>query len=481
MYGDILRVNKRTLCCLSIHTCLTFLLLFTASVFAQTPVTYYVDCTGGNDAYDGLTPASAWQSVEKANNALLKPGDALLFRRGCTWTNTNNGVYLNAKWQGADGNPITIGAYGTGDNPVLRADAAGSSQNQVNVLISGSYLLVENLKTTLINPYRDQTCPQADGSGVPKGWYVGVQITGSHNDLRNLEASALAVGVSTNDNTAHNRILSSYLHDLNALWRIDFRNGVMGAIGVLLHGDDNEVAYNLIERNYAGCEVKVSNPILANYSAPFEVYNANRNYIHHNKAYEHRKQIEMGHDSGHTTDDNVLAYNLFVSSRPSAKGPNLHTVGNPFGPVNRTQAYNNTIVLTGPDSEAIIASGGGTFRNNILVAELKAAYYGANTVESNNLYWDPKNSADTLPDPCVQSAGGGCSPLTAINVNDPLFINAGMPSGDYRLQPNSPAKNKGVIITTNDTKLQSILAVDLDGNPIPPGTAPTIGAYEIAP
>lgn len=49
------------------------------STFAAT-TTYYVDATDGNDLADGLTPATAWQTLSKANLAPLTPGDVLSFQ-----------------------------------------------------------------------------------------------------------------------------------------------------------------------------------------------------------------------------------------------------------------------------------------------------------------------------------------------------------------------------------------------------------------
>lgn len=51
--------------------------------------TYYVDSRGGNDARDGLTTATAWQTVAKVNqgppSASYRFGDTVLFRRGGAW------------------------------------------------------------------------------------------------------------------------------------------------------------------------------------------------------------------------------------------------------------------------------------------------------------------------------------------------------------------------------------------------------------
>jgi hypothetical protein len=47
----------------------------------------YVDHISGNDTADGVGPATAWQSLDKAAAALatLPPGAHLLFKRGGAW------------------------------------------------------------------------------------------------------------------------------------------------------------------------------------------------------------------------------------------------------------------------------------------------------------------------------------------------------------------------------------------------------------
>ena len=72
--------------------------------------TYYVS-PKGNDNNDGLTPATAFKTIEKVSNAdFLKEGDAVLFERGGTYRTTG---YLQTK------NGITYSAYGSGAKPKI--------------------------------------------------------------------------------------------------------------------------------------------------------------------------------------------------------------------------------------------------------------------------------------------------------------------------------------------------------------------------
>lgn len=59
---------------------------------------FYVDATGGSDLSDGLTPATAWQTVTKVNSTSLLQGDTVSFICTDTWNevltinNTNGGI-----------------------------------------------------------------------------------------------------------------------------------------------------------------------------------------------------------------------------------------------------------------------------------------------------------------------------------------------------------------------------------------------------
>ena len=76
--------------------------------------TYYVNQTGGSDANNGLSTGSAWKTIAKVNASSYAAGDSILFKRGETWREQ-----LRPPSSGSAGSPITFGAYGTGNAPII--------------------------------------------------------------------------------------------------------------------------------------------------------------------------------------------------------------------------------------------------------------------------------------------------------------------------------------------------------------------------
>ena len=93
--------------------CFIFLIIMiTSQTFAGS--IYYVDSTNGKDLNYGLSPETAWQNINKVNDWSFFPGDSILFKRGEIWREQ-----LNVSSSGIVGEPITFGAYGKGDKPII--------------------------------------------------------------------------------------------------------------------------------------------------------------------------------------------------------------------------------------------------------------------------------------------------------------------------------------------------------------------------
>ena len=109
------------------------------------PRAYHVDDNAGNDDRDGLSPASAWRTLEKVNQAPLKPGDRVVFRRGGQWRGQL------APRSGAAGASVTYGAFGTGARPVLLGSVAMDVPSDWRRLQDGLWATIDSEESLAVD------------------------------------------------------------------------------------------------------------------------------------------------------------------------------------------------------------------------------------------------------------------------------------------------------------------------------------------
>jgi hypothetical protein len=405
---------------------------------AATPLSgtaYYVDCTSGADTNSGTSPTSAWQSLGKANSAPLVPGASLLFKRGCTWTGT-----LTVSHSGTPSQPIIVGAYGSGALPTLQSNVGGTSI----VSLSGSYITVDSLMARAIAPTVEAGC-----QNNPKGWIEGFTFTsGAQNDtVQNSEATGAWAGVDVQNGAAHNQIVHDQLVDNTMMWPLTpGGNDDAGSFGITLHGDYTVVAHNTISGSHA-CSYDYGTD-----GSAVEVYGGQNNVIQDNVAVDDDAFTELGNSR---SANNTYAYNLYTSSLSDAIFVNTRGAGESFGPVYGTKVYNNTVYLTGSQSQGFVCFAGCnsqvlTMRNNIVDAAWKAGYADAPFDEDNDLFH------------------GGATQFTMgphSRVGDPLFVSPS--TNNFHLQAGSLALNMGVSLG---------YTTDLASNPVT--SPPAVGSYQ---
>ncbi len=132
---------------------------------------FYISSTDGNDSNNGLSPDSAWKSLNKVNSTSFCSGDKILFKSGSQFTGR-----LHLKNSGSLGAPIVIDMYGDGSKP--RIDAEG---------LFDEALLLENVEYWEVNNL------ELTNTGIERDYdRVGVRIriedfgTAHHIYLRNL-------------------------------------------------------------------------------------------------------------------------------------------------------------------------------------------------------------------------------------------------------------------------------------------------------
>ncbi len=411
-----------------------------ATVALSSPVahaaaqTYFVDCTGGNDANPGSDPAAAWATLGRVGQADLGPGDAVRLKRGCTWT----GV-LNAHWNGTADQPIVITPYGEGDAPTIEAAAD-------SIDLSGSYTVVDGLALRGTPERIDPGC-----NNQPVGYRVGVQVKGGahHNMVRNSNFSSLSMGVFVAKGSANNLIQKNTFADVDMMFTLTPKsaNGSDdgGAQAILLEGDYNDVSYNTVLGSIA-CSYDFNTD-----GAVVEIWGGGHNTIHHN--YSENTDI-FAEVSLPSAVENAFSYNIANGHR----GLTVH------GETNGTKVYNSVFYSVGGSGDNGVVCGGCsnaklTFKNNIVWAYGGLSTGGAPADEGFNVYW-ASNGSPYLDTPISATS----------RVADPLFA---QPGSDFRLQPGSPAIDAG---TT-----ESVIAgftTDLDDNAVPGTTAGIeLGSY----
>ena len=402
---------------------------------------YYVDCSAGKDSNSGTSASAPWRTVARANNANLTAGAKLLFKRGCTWSGTG----LMARWSGTSSAPITIGAYGTGNPPLLQ-----NAQDQLYV--TGSWLIIDGLAARADPVTHDSQCDNA-----PAGRRTGFRLRpgAAHDVLRNLRASDLFIGIWIEEGSHDNQVLYNTL--TNNRMKSDIWTSDAGSVGIALHGDDNEVAHNTISGSDS------CSRFYGRDGSAIEIYGGQRNRIHHNRAINNHNFTELGNKR---SSDNTYTYNVVTSTLATAHF--LTTRGgkdSKYGPVYRTKAYNNTVFLSGSQSHAIQCGGGCgssvlSLRDNIIWSAYEIGYADAAFDEGDNVYWTP----------------GGVTrlyfPISSSSIKaNPLWVSPS--SGDFRLQSGSPALNQAArqSIDLGYTK-------DYAGTSLPQGGAVDMGAFE---
>ena len=107
-------------------------------VSARPGRTFYVDTLNGNNSNNGLTPENAWKAIEKINSMSFTEGDYIYFKRGCIWNETK----LEVPSSGVQYAPITIGAYGMGEKPIITVHYSADT----SILVAGKeFVTIQNL------------------------------------------------------------------------------------------------------------------------------------------------------------------------------------------------------------------------------------------------------------------------------------------------------------------------------------------------
>jgi hypothetical protein len=389
--------------------------------------TFHVDAVHGDDGNSGRTPATAWKTLGKLDRSAFKPGDGILLKRGGTWHGS-----LRLRRLGTAKAKITLGAYGSGARPVISGGGVG---------VDGSYWVISSIRTT-------------------GGRWAGVELGGTHNEVRDIHTDHNVVGVSVTERSSDNLITDSEIVDNNKMSvntpKSQNPDDDSGAFGVLLNGDRNTVTHNKISGSFAKSYDYGTD------GAAVEIYNGDRNTISHNVTSDNDTFTELGRSGRQTADGNVFVYNVVTTTKDRGAFLVTRGAGTPLGPVRGTVVANNTVSLPGKGGGWVCYAGCAPgilkLRNNVIsVGGVVGQEDGAGADDDTGVY---QGHLRFKPGPRSLVA-------------DPRFVSR----TDLHLRANSPAIGRAV-------PLPAIASYsgDVDGQRLPAGGRTDgkldAGAYE---
>ncbi len=149
-------------------------------LYEQESQNYYVSASAGDDANDGLTPETAWQTLEKVNASVFLPGDTIMFKRDDEFIGQ-----LLVNYSGTAGSNIVYTDYGEGNKPRLNGSGAeGGDFTDVIYIENQEYIEISNLELT-----NNRKVPRP-GTKDERSYGVHVRVnqpeSKSHFRIRNL-------------------------------------------------------------------------------------------------------------------------------------------------------------------------------------------------------------------------------------------------------------------------------------------------------
>jgi len=412
-----------------------FLLVLGVGVAGAT--SYYVDSVGGSDSNSGTAPDQAWKTIAKVNTVNFAPGDNCYFKCGSDFTGTTT-LVIGDDDDGTEASPITFATYGTGAKPKFRNSSTGEWTNAIEMTNCVWVVL--------------------DGIYAYSTRYAGVRLTNAdYCTVKNCEVYDTGMGIELTT-TEYTLITQNYCHNMGPVVNTPGGDDDYGGVGIWLYSGENEVSYNTVKDcRYDSYDYGYDGGCVEYYS----MGTLNNCYIHHNWGEGNEGFWEVGGVDSSTCYNHTFAYNVsydygyFNCMHLSGTfGLDIDNVKVEHNTVVRTSALWNVVGFDGaPDANTY------KLKNNVFHV----------TGTGNGAIFDGY-SGFTHDYNCFYPYGGD---TVGISLNsheiqaDPQFVDYN--NKNYHLQSTSPCRNAGTDLG---------YTVDFEGNPVPSGSAPDMGAYE---
>ena len=271
-------------------------------VGAAQATTYYVDPAIGQDDFTGTNfkisgAVGPWKTTDKVQNADLKAGDIVTFKRGSLFS---SGLVIAKNGASAGSGVITFTAYGAGNAPVFKR--GNNTSDWANAIeVRGQYIVLDGLSAQAVH-------------------HAGIYLanTARHVTVRNCYITNVGIGIfldsSSNNTITNNTVLSPHMV-VNTPQSVN-KNDDFGANGVWLNSN---CSHNRITRNiFSKCRAPCYD--YGNDGGAIEIYlavpnNANDdNLFSGNRVDEGASVVEIGADPEGRKNGKVtnltLSYNI---------------------------------------------------------------------------------------------------------------------------------------------------------------------------
>ncbi len=490
---------------------LTLILAYTVFSFSQ--VNYYFSTINGNDSNNGLSPKAPFASLNILNQlwSKINPGDSILLERGSHFAPSSVPDKMfgiidipNGK-SGTPDKPITIGAYGSGNRPIIDGSKI-TGYHQGFKASSISYFVIQDLefwseiyfkandnrtngihhikflrnklvgkkdpnnitRMYLYNPYYDNNGNLINTSLVPQlnnvsplddieiGWCefydtqgedaVNIKCAGNrfwvhHNIWKNVNEEALDIGGGNGHIIEYNFVSGTTVNGMKFHSQSNPQSNLVFRGNVIISAGSQGNALAL--QNLINSKI-YNNTIYSLYAAFF----GNRDRIQPDSYY--------GNFEGNEIFNNIFCGVIQIQgSWKDANIGNQILYNDPSNNLLKDNKFSNNIYWTYPETNTLIR-----FWENGQYPDETAKVNDTRTISKFNLNkfesdWASKSSGNE-------------------NAADPMFVNpywfSAYDCGDFQVKEGSPAINSGLSI--------SEWTEDITGKVVSSGSKPTIGAYQ---
>jgi parallel beta-helix repeat protein len=418
--------------------------------------------------------ASVYKTIADINVCTFSAGDSILFRKGQTWAEQ-----LTTPSSGSAGLPITFGAYGNGNDPII--DGEDTRDNCINSN-GKDYVTIDGIDLTQAGNVNQGVVFILSGSNNFTVQYCSIHDGLGYGVIFNWDAGASNI---VDGNAIYNNAkngISSYIHSASTLGNETYiknntvYNNLRDGIHIRAHYwivENNEVYDNgSLAGTYVGIHC---------YSESAE-NSGDNNIIRYNLVYN---QVGGGNDGSgigidQYCDNNQVYFNIIYG----CDGPGIYAYDSDGISILNNTCYNNLADSGGQHTDLaeilLISSVSDRCTNIVLKNNIaQAARANVYAIKVDNETYD---NTLTITNNCwyalatnwyFWNATGGATlatwnALTGVGTDinsDPLFVSTATP--DFHLQSSSPCRNAGVNVG---------LMEDYEGSFVE--APPEIGVYE---